>query len=147
MVIDMIAKAFKFFVEKIYAEVVSYNKLHGKTSNTELFDIKCRQFVIVWAIIGLLGGASMFCLSRFAFHRSLQEFVLVIIIIAVIISIPINNVLNKLGLYNEAIQMVQNMNNSELKRYHLKASLVGVLRVVSVVAIVFVSCWLLTFIG
>lgn len=146
MVIDMVEKLFKYFVEKIYAEVVSYNKLHRKTSNTELFDIKCRQFIIIWAIVGLFGGTGMFFMSRFIFQRSLQEFVLGIITVAAIIAIPINNRLNKLGIYNKTIQIVDSMNSSDLTRYHRKASLVGVLRVVSVVVIVFISCWLLTFI-
>lgn len=146
MIIDMVEKLFKYFVEKIYAEVVSYNKLHRKTSDIELFDIKCRQFAIIWSIVGLFGGAVSFVLSRFVFQRSLQEFFLVDIIVAVIIAIPINNRLNKLGIYNKTIQIVDSMNSSDLKRYHRKAALVGSLRVVSVVFIVFVSCWLLTFI-
>lgn len=142
----MVEKLFRYFVEQIYAEVISYNRLHGKASDMELFDIKCRQFVIVWAIFGLLGGAGLFCMSRFVVHSSLQKFTLGIIALAVIIAIPINNRLNKLGMYNKTIQIVDGMNSSDLKRYHLKASLVGVLRVVTVVAVVFVSCWLLTFI-
>ena len=97
-------------------------------------------------LIGLFGGAVSFVLSRFVFQRSLQEFFLVDIIVAVIIAIPINNRLNKLGIYNKTIQIVDSMNSSDLKRYHRKAALVGSLRVVSVVVIVFMSCWLLTFI-
>ena len=31
----MVEKLFKYFVEKIYAEVVSYNRLHRKTSSIE----------------------------------------------------------------------------------------------------------------
>lgn len=142
----MVEKLFRYFVEQIYAEVVSYNRLHGKASDIELFDLKCRQFVIVWAIVGLLGGAGSFCLSRFVVHSSLQKFTLGTMALAVIIAIPINNRLNKLGMYNKTIQIVDSMNSSDLKRYHRKAALVGSLRVVSVVVIVFVSCWLLTFI-
>ena len=96
--------------------------------------------------MGLFGGTGMFFMSRFIFQRSLQEFVLGIITVAAIIAIPINNRLNILGIYNKTIQIVDSMNSSDLKRYHRKASLVGVLRVVSVVVIVFISCWLLTFI-
>lgn len=143
---DVFIAVFKFFVEKIYSEAISYNRLYNKKTTVELFDIKCRQFFIVWAIIGLLFGATTFCIARFVVHHSLQSYVWIDISVAIILAIPIHNKLNELGMYEETISEVEKLDSKELRRYRLRAALVGSLRAVSFVFGIFLLCWLLTFI-
>lgn len=141
---DMLTRFFKFFVEKIYYTMVSYNRWRDKQPSDELWDIKCRQFFIVFALTMYFFGTIAFCLARFVCKRSLQEYMFVDVILAVIITVVVTRNLGKLGLYEEVAQKVEGMSKVEQKRLCIQSTIVGSLRVVSVVIFIYVGCWLLT---
>lgn len=140
----MITRVFKFFVVKIYYTMVSYNRWRDKQPSDELWDIKCRQFFVVWALTAFFWGGVAFCLARFVYKRNLQEYTFVDVVLAVIIAVVVTRNLNKLGLYEEIVQKVEGMSKTEQKRLCIQSTIVGALRAASVIIFIFVGCWLLT---
>lgn len=139
----MITRLFKFFVEKIYYTMVSYNRWRDKQPSDELWDIKCRQFFIVLALTLYVFGAIAFCLARYVCKRNLQEYFFVEVVLAVIIAVVVTRNLNKLGLYEEVVQKVEGMSKAEQKRLCVQSTIVGALRAVSVMVSIHVGRWLL----
>ncbi len=141
----MIISIFKFFVEKIYSETVSYNRAYNKSTKIELSDIKSRQFVVVLGIIGFVIGIIVLCIARYVVEHSLRNphVFSVEMAIAVLLAICVVRKLNRLGMYEEAIAKVENMNKRQLVRYRWRSMLIGSVRIVAFLVVIYGMRWLL----
>lgn len=141
----MIISFFKSFVEAIYHTTVAYNRAYNKSTKDELSDIKQRQFFIVWAILGFMIAFLGFCISRYVIYRSVKNppvFALEMAI-DVCLSILIVKRLNKLGMYEEALAKVENKDKSQLIRYRWRTALIGGVRLVAFLVVIYGTRWLL----
>ena len=136
---------FKYFVEKIYHSLVSYNRAYGKSTKMELSDIKTRQFLIVFCVIGFSIGFMCFCLANFVINRSLKtpQVFAVEMALAVFLSLLVVRKLNRLGMYEEAVEKVEKMEMAQRAKYYWWSFFIGSFRVLSFLAVIYGTRWLL----
>ncbi len=142
----MIISIFKFFVEKIYSETVSYNRAYNKSTKIELSDIKSRQFVVVFGIIGFLMAFVLLCVMRYLIDINLNDYPLEFVVemaIDVTLATMVVKRLNKLGMYEEAIAKAENMDKKQLVRYRWRSMLIGSVRIVAFLVVFYGTRWLL----
>ncbi len=141
----MVISFFKFFVEAIYHTTVAYNRAYNKSTKDELSDIKQRQFIVVWAIIGFLIGFLCFIIANYIINRSLRNppVFAVEMAVDVCVSILVVRRLNKLGMYEEAIAKVENKDKRQLIRYRWRTALIGSAKIVVFLVVIYGSRWLL----
>ncbi len=141
----MIVSVFKFFVEKIYYETVSYNRAYKKSTKIELSDIKSRQFVVVFGMIGFVIGIIVFCMARYVVGHSLRnpQVFSVEMAIAVFLAILVVKRLNKLGMYEEAIAKVENKDKRQLIRFRWRSAFIGSVRIIAFLIVIYGTRWLL----
>ncbi len=142
----MIISIFKFFVEKIYSETVSYNRAYNKSTKIELSDIKSRQFVVVFGIIGFLMAFVLLCVMRYLIDINLNDYPLEFVVemaIDVTLATMVVKRLNKLGMYEEAIATVENKDRRQLIRYRWRTALIGSVRLVAFLVVFYGTRWLL----
>ena len=141
----MVVSFFKFFVENAYHTTVAYNRAYNKSTKEELSDIKQRQFLLVWAIIGFLIGFACFIIANYVINRSLKNPVVfaVEMAIALCLSIIVVKRLNKLGMYEEALAKVENKDKRQLIRYRWRTGLIGCVRLWLYLAVIYGTRWLL----
>ncbi len=142
----MIISIFKFFVEKIYSETVSYNRAYNKSTKIELSDIKSRQFVVVFGIIGFLMAFVLLCVMRYLIDINLNDYPLEFVVemaIDVALATMVVKRLNKLGMYEEAIAKAENMDKRQLVRYRWRSMLIGSVRIVAFLVVFYGTRWLL----
>ncbi len=141
----MIISFFKTFVEAIYHTTVAYNRAYNKSTKDELSDIKKRQFFIVWTILGFMIAFLGFCISRYVIYRSVKNPPVFALEMAVdvCLSILIVKRLNKLGMYEEALAKVENMEKRQLIRYRWRTALIGSAKIVAFLVVIYGTRWLL----
>ncbi len=141
----MVISFFKSFVEAIYHTTVAYNRAYNKSTKDELSDIKQRQFIVVWAIIGFLIGFLCFIIANYIINRSLRNppVFAVEMAVDVCLSILVVRRLNKLGMYEEAIAKVENKDKRQLIRYRWRTALIGSAKIVVFLVVIYGSRWLL----
>lgn len=135
----MIISFFKFFVENAYHTTVAYNRAYNKSTKDELSDIKQRQFILVWAIIGFLIGFLCFIIANYVVNRSLRNppVFAVEMAIDICLSILVVRKLNKLGMYDEAIAKVENKDMKQLIRYRWRTALIGSVRIIAFLVVIY----------
>ncbi len=142
----MIISFFRFFVEGAYHTTVAYNRAYNKSTKDELSDIKQRQFLLVWAIIGFLMALGLFCIMRYLIDINLNdyplEFVVELAIDALLAWLVVKR-LNKLGMYEAAIAKVENKDRRQLIRYRWSTGLIGCVKLWLFIAFIYGSRWLL----
>ncbi len=140
-----IISVFRFFVEKIYHSLVSYNRAYGKSTKIELSDIKTRQFLIVFCIIGFSIGFICFCLANFVINHSLKNPQVFVVEMAIAVSLTIWVVgkLNKLGMYEEAVEKVEKMESTQRSKYYRWSAFIGSLRVLFFLFVIYGTRWLM----
>ena len=142
----MIISFFKFFVEGAYHTTVAYNRAYNKSTKDELSDIKLRQFLLVWAIIGFMVGFSVFCVSRYLVDINVRdydsEFVVELAIDALLALFVVKR-LNNIGMYEEAIAKVENKDKRQLIRYRWRTGLIGCVKLWLYLAVIYGTRWLL----
>ena len=109
-------------------------------------DIKQRQFILVWAVIGFVIGFSVFCVSRYLVDVNLRDYdgaFAVEIAIDVLLAMFVVKKLNKLGMYEEAIAKVENKDKSQLIRYRWRTALIGGVRLIAFLVVIYGTRWLL----
>lgn len=144
--ISMIITIFKFFVEKIYYEAVSYNRAYDKSTGIELSDIRSRQFVVVLGMIGFVLAFSAFCFQRYFVDINLNDYpgeFAVEMAIDVFLAISVVRKLNKLGIYEDAISKVESMDKKQLIRFRWRSMLIGSGRIVSFLVVIYGTRYLL----
>ncbi len=142
----MVIAFFRYFVEKAYHTTVAYNRAYNKSTKDELSDIKQRQFILVWAIIGFIVGFSVFGVSRYLVDINLRDYngaFAVEILIDVLLAVFVVKRLNTLGMYEEAIAKVENKNKRQLIRYRWRTALVGCVRLAAFLVVIYGTRWLL----
>ena len=142
----MIISFFKFFVEKAYHTTVAYNRAYNKSTKDELSDIKQRQFILVWGIIGFLMAFVLFCVMRYLIDINLNDYPLEFVVemaIDVLLAIMVVKRLNKLGMYEEAIAKVENKDRKQLIKYRWRTALIGSTRLVAFLVVFYGTRWLL----
>lgn len=142
----MIITIFKFFVEKIYSEAVSYNRAYGKSTRIELSDIRSRQFIVVLGIIGFVLAFLAFCFQRYFVEVNLNDYpgeFVVEMAIDVFLAISVVRKLNKLGMYEDAIAKAESMDKKQLVRFRWRSMLIGSVRIVSFLSVITGIRWLL----
>ena len=142
----MIITIFKFFVEKIYYEAVSYNRAYDKSTGIELSDIRSRQFVVVLGMIGFVLAFSAFCFQRYFVDINLNDYpgeFAVEMAIDVFLAISVVRKLNKLGIYDDAITKVESMDKKQLIRFRWRSMLIGSGRIVSFLVVIYGTRYLL----
>ena len=142
----MIISFFKFFVVAIYHTTVAYNRAYNKSTKEELSDIKQRQFVIVWAIIAFFLGFTVFCVSRYWVDTNIRdhdEAFVVEIAIDVLLAMLVVKRLNKLGMYEEALAKVENKDKKQLVIYRWRTGLIGSVKILLYLAVIYGTRWLL----
>ena len=142
----MIISFFRYFVEQAYHTTVAYNRAYNKSTKDELADIKQRQFILVWAVIGFVIGFSVFCVSRYLVDVNLRDYdgaFAVEIAIDVLLAMFVVKKLNKLGMYEEAIAKVENKDKSQLIRYRWRTALIGGVRLIAFLVVIYGTRWLL----
>ncbi len=142
----MVISFFRYFVEQAYHTTVAYNRAYNKSTKDELADIKQRQFILVWAVIGFVIGFSVFCVSRYLVDVNLRDYdgaFAVEIAIDVLLAMFVVKKLNKLGMYEEAIAKVENKDKSQLIRYRWRTALIGGARLIAFLVVIYGTRWLL----
>lgn len=141
----MIITIFKFFVEKIYSEAVAYNRAYGKSTMSELSDIRCRQFLISWFVLAIPMALVSFVVGRYAMLRSLtcMETNLFVVAPSLVVTIFITRRLNKLDMYEKAIEKVEKMDKEQRVKYRWLSALICSAWVLPVLFIVYGLRWLL----
>ncbi len=141
----MVISFFKFFVEAIYHTTVAYNRAYNKSTKDELSDIKQRQFIVVWGILGFMIAFLGFCIGRYVIDRSMKNPSVFALEMAVdvCLSILIVKRLNKLGMYEEAIAKVENKDKRQLIRYRWRTALIGGVKTTAFIVVIQGSRWLL----
>ncbi len=142
----MIISFFKFFVEKAYHTTVAYNRAYNKSTKDELSDIRQRQFILVWGIIGFLMAFVLLCVMRYLIDINLNDYPLEFVVemaIDVALAMMVVKRLNKLGMYEEAIATVENKDRRQLIRYRWRTALIGSVRLVAFLVVFYGTHWLL----
>ncbi len=142
----MIISFFKFFVEKAYHTTVAYNRAYNKSTKDELSDIRQRQFILVWGIIGFLMAFVLLCVMRYLIDINLNDYPLEFVVemaIDVALATMVVKRLNKLGMYEEAIATVENKDRRQLIRYRWRTALIGSVRLVAFLVVFYGTRWLL----
>ncbi len=142
----MIISFFKFFVEKAYHTTVAYNRAYNKSTKDELADIRQRQFILVWGIIGFLMAFVLLCVMRYLIDINLNDYPLEFVVemaIDVALATMVVKRLNKLGMYEEAIATVENKDRRQLIRYRWRTALIGSVRLVAFLVVFYGTRWLL----
>ncbi len=142
----MIISFFKFFVEKAYHTTVAYNRAYNKSTKDELSDIRQRQFILVWGIIGFLMAFVLLCVMRYLIDINLNDYPLEFVVemaIDVALAMMVVKRLNKLGMYEEAIATVENKDRRQLIRYRWRTALIGSVRLVAFLVVFYGTRWLL----
>lgn len=130
----------------IYHTTVAYNRAYNKSTKEELSDIKQRQFVIVWAIIAFFLGFTVFCVSRYLVDTNIRdhdEAFVVEIAIDVLLAMLVVKRLNKLGMYEEALAKVENKDKKQLVIYRWRTGLIGSVKILLYLAVIYGTRWLL----
>ena len=135
----MIISYFKFFVEKIYSEAVAYNRAYDKSTRNELSDIRIRQFLISWFVLAIPMAFVSFCVGRYVMHRSLSSMETNLFVVApsLVVTIFITRRLNKLDMYEKAIEKVEKMDKKQRVKYRWLSALICSARVLPVLFIVY----------
>ncbi len=142
----MIISFFKTFVEAIYHTTVAYNRAYNKSIKDELADIRLRQFMVVWAIIGFLMAFVLLCVMRYLIDINLNDYPLEFVVelaIDVLLAWFVVKRLNKLGMYEEAIAKVENKDRKQLIRYRWRTALIGCGRIAVFFVVFYGTRWLL----
>ncbi len=142
----MVISFFKFFVEKAYHTTVAYNRAYNKSTKDELSDIRQRQFILVWGIIGFLMAFVLLCVMRYLIDINLNDYPLEFVVemaIDVALATMVVKRLNKLGMYEEAIATVENKDRRQLIRYRWRTALIGSVRLVAFLVVFYGTRWLL----
>ncbi len=142
----MVISFFKFFVEKAYHTTVAYNRAYNKSTKDELSDIRQRQFILVWGIIGFLMAFVLLCVMRYLIDINLNDYPLEFVVemaIDVALAMMVVKRLNKLGMYEEAIATVENKDRRQLIRYRWRTALIGSVRLVAFLVVFYGTRWLL----
>ena len=142
----MIISFFRYFVEQAYHTTVAYNRAYNKSTKDELADIKQRQFILVWAIIGFLMAFVLLCVMRYFIDVNLNDYPLEFVVemaIDVLLAIMVVKRLNKLGMYEEAIAKVENKDRKQLIKYRWRTALIGSTRLVAFLVVFYGTRWLL----
>ena len=141
----MIISFFKSFVEAIYHTTVAYNRAYNKSTKDELSDIKQRQFIVVWAILGFMIAFLGFCIARYVIYRSVKNPPVFALEMAVDVCLTILIVkrLNKLGMYEEALAKVENKDKRQLIRYRWHTALIGGARLFAFLIVIYGTRYLL----
>ena len=133
-------------MEQAYHTTVAYNRAYNKSTKDELADIKQRQFILVWAIIGFLMAFVLLCVMRYFIDVNLNDYPLEFVVemaIDVLLAIMVVKRLNKLGMYEEAIAKVENKDRKQLIKYRWRTALIGSTRLVAFLVVFYGTRWLL----
>ncbi len=142
----MVISFFRYFVEQAYHTTVAYNRAYNKSTKDELADIKQRQFILVWAIIGFLMAFVLLCVMRYFIDVNLNDYPLEFVVemaIDVLLAMMVVKRLNKLGMYEEALAKVENKDKRQLIRYRWRTALIGSGRLVAFLVIFYGTRYLL----
>ena len=136
---NMIISYFKFFVEKIYSEAVAYNRAYDKSTRDELSDIRTRQFIIVFFELSFPLALIGFIVGRYVMHRSLtgMETTFSVVVPSFFLTMLITRMLNKLDMYEKAIEKVEKMDKKQRVKYRWLSALICSARVLPVLFIVY----------
>lgn len=128
--ISLFLRCCLFFVEPIYAQVVSYNRLRGKDTSDELSDIKLKQGFVLWMMMAMLSALVGMC-CRYLFHVSLNGtwFVVVCFALGILGACFAARKINELGLYESALKDVMGMDTDNLKKRYKRAEFLLFVRV------------------
>lgn len=142
----MVISFFRYFVEQAYHTTVAYNRAYNKSTKDELADIKQRQFILVWAIIGFLMAFVLLCVMRYFIDVNLNDYPLEFVVemaIDVLLAMMVVKRLNKLGMYEEALAKVENKDKSQLIRYRWHTAMIGGVRLIAFLVVFYGTRYLL----
>lgn len=142
----MIVRFCFYFVEFLHLSIVSGNRVYGLDTTNEREDIRTRQFAVIMLSLTLvLSTVQLFVTDLFKIIDYSGGWAVAIPMgTSALVTIYAVRDINKLGLYEDALERVRAMNSKELKKCCYRTMGICAFRVCLPVFIFFFLAWLIT---